>query len=1671
MTLTTRMLLLGVTALTPGFAWAQALPTGGTYAAGSGTISTTGATTTIDQSSARGVINWQGFSIGAGGSVQFNNGSGATLNRVTGDQLSSLQGHLGATGTVFLINPNGVVIGPGGTVVTGGSFVASTRDTPNSAFMKGGNVTLSGTSAGTVTNAGKITSTNGNVVLVGAAVSNSGEISAAGGTAALVAGNQVVLSEADGPAGIYVVADSKAKGNVTNTGRIKAAAATLASAGGNVYALAGNREGLVQATGTTTVNGQVWLSAPHGTVTVESTTLSATNADGSGGVIRANGAAVSLGGKAVLNASASKAGRKGGQILVGTDSMGGTNLARSTTVASGATLKATGKGKGAGGTIETSAHTLAMGAATISAGLGGSWLLDPDDLTIDSAAASTVNAALNSGTNVTEQTSATTGSGSGDILLNAALSWNSTASLILSAYHSITLNADITVSGAGTLTLTTNNNIGGTSTGDGTVNFGSSTIQFTSSSLTAANTASSSPLTIDGHGYTLITSPSDLQNAVGTSGYYALAKPLDMSSISNFTPLAQSGFSGTFNGLGNTISNLTINDSVDLRVGLFSFLVTSGTISHVGLIGGTVTDNFSDPYGSVGELVGFNGGGTISYAYATGNVSGSNPAAYIGGLVGLNYATITNSYATGNVSSSGVNISAPDYTYAGGLVGYNGGDGTITNAYATGNVANTNSGLLYAVGGLAGNNGNSATISNTYSTGKVSSTSGIHPIGGLVGTNSSSIENSYWDTTTSGQSYGGSDSVTGLTTTQLAAELPSRFDTTIWGNLNNQTTPYLLGVSANQQVLSGSNTVFGTNAGMPVTVILNAAGLSAINSNLAGNYGLAADLDASGLGNTSPIGENTPFTGTFYGAGHTIANLTIADATDQYVGLFGQLGAGAKIEDIGLIQEVISSTYTNGASVGGLVGYNSGGTLLTVYTTGTVSGPQSATSTTSVGGLVGQNGDVGASGNTITSSYSTAAVSGGDTTYIGGLVGWNSGTITSSFASGDVSSNNTGNTYNFIGGLAGWNASGTIKTSYATGNVSGGNLAGGLVGQNHYGHIEETYATGNVTGNSTTTNSGGLVGHDDVNDPSQLILDSYSTGSVNSRTGMVGGLIGGLNNEASSTYADSQYFSHDYFDTTTTGQSGNAGLNLGNGVTGLTTTQWLLGSTSRFSNSADWVAGSPYPLLAALPYVIITASGTQIYGQSTPTITITSILDQSGNNAASLTDTRSLTWLYPGVNSNSNVNSSAELIGHGATATGYQVTYAGTDTVTPAALTITALNQTITYGQTPVLNNTAFRTSGLVNGDTVSNVSLSTNATNQSGVGSYAITANNASGTGLSNYTITYTAGAYTITPAALTITALNQTGTYGQNPTLNTADVKVTGLLNGDTLSSATLTTNATSQSGVGSYTITASNASGTGLSNYTINYATGAYSITPAALTITALNQTGIYGQTPVLDNTAFKTSGLVNGNTVSSISLSSNTTSQSGVGAYAITANNASGTGLGNYTITYTTGTYSITPAALTITALNQTGTYGQTPVLDNTAFRTSGLVNGDTVSSVSLSTTADSHSGGGSYAITIGDVRGTGLSNYAITYQNGNYNITQITTIPVFWPMAMLNGHNPAASGPANPTTAGAGNSPDLTLVNTYKPLTLPDGTAAATQPNTYQIVLPATSYTNRLKDTF
>ena len=114
---------------------AQSLPIGGTVASGNVSINATSPTSlTVSQSSSTGIVNWSSFSVGQGHQVQFNNGSGATLNRVTGNVPSSINGVVSATGSVYLVNPSGIVVGPTGVINTGGSFVASTLDVKDAEF-------------------------------------------------------------------------------------------------------------------------------------------------------------------------------------------------------------------------------------------------------------------------------------------------------------------------------------------------------------------------------------------------------------------------------------------------------------------------------------------------------------------------------------------------------------------------------------------------------------------------------------------------------------------------------------------------------------------------------------------------------------------------------------------------------------------------------------------------------------------------------------------------------------------------------------------------------------------------------------------------------------------------------------------------------------------------------------------------------------------------------------------------------------------------------------------------------------------------------------------------------------------------------------------------------------------------------------------------------------------------------------------------------------------------------------------------------------------------------------------------------------------------------------------------------------------------------------------------
>ena len=251
--------------------------------------------------------------------------------------------------------------------------------------------------------------------------------------------------------------------------------------------------------------------------------------------------------------------------------------------------------------------------------------------------------------------------------------------------------------------------------------------------------------------------------------------------------------------------------------------------------------------------------------------------------------------------------------------------------------------------------------------------------------------------------------------------------------------------------------------------------------------------------------QGTSFNGFFDGNGHTILHLTITG--QAFLGLFGQLGSGAKISDLGL--EAVNVRGT-GFGIGGLVGDNAG-SIATSYSTGEVTG------TSWVGGLVGNNfGDIdkscstsnvtgndnvgglaGGSWSDITNSYSTGTVEG--IFYVGGLLGENrwTGSISGSYSTSIV----TGNSQ--VGGLVGFNWN-SIATSYTSGTVIGDELVGGLVGRNG-GSIDYSFSTSTVTGEKSV---GGLVGFNSTGDLNGGINSSYSSGMVNGSEG-VGGLVGG----------------------------------------------------------------------------------------------------------------------------------------------------------------------------------------------------------------------------------------------------------------------------------------------------------------------------------------------------------------------------------------------------------------------------------------------------------------------------------------------------------------------------------------------------------------------------------
>ena len=542
-------------------------------------------------------------------------------------------------------------------------------------------------------------------------------------------------------------------------------------------------------------------------------------------------------------------------------------------------------------------------------------------------------------------------------------------------------------------------------------------------------------------------------------------------------------YTGTFDGQNFKISGLYI-DSSDNDQGLFGYVGTRGTVQNLTVSGSVKGDDY------VGGVVGDNRG-SVEDCDFTGSVSGNS---YVGGVVGVvgdSSGSVKNCYNTGAVSS----LDSGSGNSVGGVVGYNDIGGSVTNCYNTGSV----NGSIEA-GGVVGSNSLSATVTNCYNTGEVS---GMY-VGGVVGYNDGPVKNCYNTGSVSGPdsvsgSYVGGvvgyNGVTG-TVTDCYFLKTETVNKDLQGIGNNNGAAGATGLTADQFKDQNSftswtdfantweiksifgrptlkdNAEIGGTANNPykiftATQLKNFA--TAVNSGEKSAHAkLMNDIDLKDVcgkdaGESEeevswePIGNSSSgdsYEGTFDGNGKTIENLYIntTDSGADNQGLFGCLDQGGTVQNLTVSGDINGNRY-----VGGIVGYNNGGTV-----TGCIfSGSGSVSGSYYVGGVVGKNEA------SVTNCYNTGTVTGtGD--YVGGVVGYNGGTVENSYNTGSVSGLDS------VGGVAGWN-DGSVENCYNTGKVSGGAGVGGVVGYNS-STVENCYNIGEVSGSPV----GGVVGYNSI---------------------------------------------------------------------------------------------------------------------------------------------------------------------------------------------------------------------------------------------------------------------------------------------------------------------------------------------------------------------------------------------------------------------------------------------------------------------------------------------------------------------------------------------------------------------------------------------------------------
>ncbi|WP_416908651.1 MAG: YDG domain-containing protein [Polymorphobacter sp.] len=260
-----------------------------TVADGTATYAATGTLATITQTTNRAVLDWaNGLNVSEGSTLTFAqpDSTSITLNRVTSNTPSLIDGTVTANGQVWILNGAGLIVGPTGQINTKGFLFSTAGLLDFSSFMDGSDpfYDFVGATDNSIVNRGEITAGDGGyVVLAGGQVINSptlagvgsASIVADGGTVAVGGGGAFSLDLADGP-GLplfSVTASSNLSGSLTqpafvssifNTGAIRAdGGRVILQVRNDQDSVLGviNTSGLIQAQTANGRNGEILIDA------------------------------------------------------------------------------------------------------------------------------------------------------------------------------------------------------------------------------------------------------------------------------------------------------------------------------------------------------------------------------------------------------------------------------------------------------------------------------------------------------------------------------------------------------------------------------------------------------------------------------------------------------------------------------------------------------------------------------------------------------------------------------------------------------------------------------------------------------------------------------------------------------------------------------------------------------------------------------------------------------------------------------------------------------------------------------------------------------------------------------------------------------------------------------------------------------------------------------------------------------------------------------------------------------------------------------------------------------------------------------------------------------------------------------------------------------------------